>query len=335
MKKLCKLVALGLSASLLISGCSSADLDDYSYEMEDMEDDIDEAMDEIEDEYEDLEADEDDESFADKAKSVSGNINKGSEKSADEDDESDDTENADTEEAQKSGDIVLEMSEEELSKKDTDGTEIAKGIYTEIDVETDGYDKLEAALDKVNAEQEESVTDILTEYADSAAMHRKEEWFSSDMLPYYYEYHADKVRADDQIVSIMQSYFSFSGGAHPTSFYRAVNINTATGEELKTKDVILEIDEFADTVENEALKTVDKEMLLTDDISQTVKDMINDPENHGELTFTIGREALTVCFSPYDITAYAAGPLFVEISYAENPRLFYPDITGSATASGE
>lgn len=217
--------------------------------------------------------------------------------------------------------IALYKSVEYYDESDEDGNTVAYGSCDRIGVSENGYARLEKSLELEYREEKETIIDTVSGYVKDIEEDSDKAWFDGEMLPYYSEYHAEAVRSDERVVSVLKLYNSYAGGAHPNYYYTAINLEPSTGKRLKISDIISDTDEFADAVEKEILKVVDREELLVDSVSGEVKKMIDDPDNYGELTYLLDYDGMEVIFSPYAITAYAAGSQKIRLNYEDYPKL--------------
>ncbi|MBQ9504515.1 MAG: DUF3298 and DUF4163 domain-containing protein, partial [Lachnospiraceae bacterium] len=195
------------------------------------------------------------------------------------------------------------------------------GVYDTLGVSADGFAALDSALQSMNEERREAVISDVDEYYELALADMESEEVPDEWFPFSSEYHADVIRSDEKVVSILQTFYSFAGGAHPNTYYGTENLDTATGRKLGIKDIVSDTEEFARILEEETLKAVDKDMLIVEDVSGVIKELMDETVSENELEFIIDYEGLEVIFSPYELTAYAAGAQKVRLNYADYPEL--------------
>ena len=236
------------------------------------------------------------------------------------------SENADTQaqeqEEEKYAVIVpISCNEEYYDKFSDEERQLVHGVYDSLMVSADGFDALNRTLESMNEERREAVIRDVDEYYEMALVDLESDEFPDEWFPYSSEYHTDVIRSDERIVSILQTFYGFAGGAHPNTYYGAANFDTATGKKLSIKDIVSDTEEFARVLEEETLKVVDKDMLIVEDISGVIKELMDESVSENELNFIMDYEGLEVIFSPYELTAYAAGAQRVRLNYADYPEL--------------
>lgn len=120
----------------------------------------------------------------------------------------------------------------------------------------------------------------------------------------------------ERMVSVFGLYYSFTGGAHPNSVYLAWNFDLENGaffdpeflgsgpelQEAVAKELIRQCGEHAS----------DAGMAPEDLFWQDYETIVS---NWSSYAVSFDGEGMTVCFSPYELAAYAAGPQIFEVSY--------------------
>ena len=100
----------------------------------------------------------------------------------------------------------------------------------------------------------------------------------------------------------------YSGGAHPNSYHTVLNFDPESGEEILLESI------FKPDYEEELIQII-KNILETD--SNITEDF--NEERIGELyisnNYILEKEQITFIYNKYDISYYAAGDIFVKISY--------------------
>lgn len=127
-------------------------------------------------------------------------------------------------------------------------------------------------------------------------------------------------RADENLVSIVEYNYVYSGGVHPNHGWHGRNYDPKTGAEVSIADFL---------TDTEGLKEILVEKLTTeysdvalDTLSQTLSYYA--PE---DFTWTADYQGMTFWFSPYDIAPYAAGTLTAKLWFDEYPELFHEKYT--------
>ena len=139
-------------------------------------------------------------------------------------------------------------------------------------------------------------------------------------------------RFDDKMFSFLEEYTDYSGGAHGYHCYTGYNYDPATGKKLALSDL----------VKNDAeLKGILVEELLTKYGEDTfggrseLEDAISGygfSEGAHELKWVGSADGLLCVFNPYDVAAYAAGVLTVNIGFDKFPDLFTGDYSAGKEA---
>lgn len=128
-------------------------------------------------------------------------------------------------------------------------------------------------------------------------------------------------RADSQVLSIREEFYSYSGGAHPMYGALGYNFDTQTGKKLELDDVVTDFDQMLNLVEQKLYEIYDKETFYTD--VETYFDMFTQED----LCWTLGYQGITFQFIPYTLAPYAAGMQEVTIWFNEVPELFVEKYT--------
>ena len=198
-----------------------------------------------------------------------------------------------------------------------------------------GYDALQKALDKDNADSLELAKE---EYSYNAEdLKNMVEENESAAVPFALESTVLKKRADDKVVSYLRESYSQLGGAHPSTFFAGKNYDTKTGSELTLQDVVANYDDVYQYVLDELAKNEkqpENENCYFDGYEDTVKEMFygnSDSESAvtdanseetglypmpaSSVQWYLGDDGLNILFNDYDIAPYAYGPSLVTIPY--------------------
>ena len=147
------------------------------------------------------------------------------------------------------------------------------------------------------------------------------EEFKHDEIPYYSAFmNRDSIfvhRADEQVLSYVDSFESYSGGVHGYYAYMGTNIDAQTGEDIPFDAVVKDRDAFAEVLEQ----------LLRDGYPDSPFEGLHDTlETYvtGEYDFNFSMEpdGITLYFNPYEIASYAEGLLQAQVLYDAYPELF-------------
>ena len=195
-------------------------------------------------------------------------------------------------------------------------------------------------------ETPEGLKNALAEYSDyqntfaEKEMEEILEWLSEedppepeDYMSYYYDHDISVTRADTRVLSFCDLQSSFSGGAHPNSWYETRNYNPLTGQLLSLQDVLNDPDSLPELLEKVLKEDVYSEAFLYDDLAAAIREeMANTGTYTDSVTgeeieiqpgpgFTLGYDSITFWFSPYDITSYAAGGITETLCFEDYPDL--------------
>ncbi len=180
------------------------------------------------------------------------------------------------------------------------------------------YPALKNALDEFNSKNqryfENSVADmkttageLLAEDYDSPTL-RDESSFSIQ-------------RADKTVLSLMTYNYWYSGGAHGYYSHTGVNFDVETGKVLTLDDIFKSTDGICDIIIGKLrAKYTDMEF-------HSLEEAVTDSYNADGLSYIVGYQGVTFCFSPYHLGGFADSEQFVTIYYGEYPELFYEKYT--------
>ncbi len=121
-------------------------------------------------------------------------------------------------------------------------------------------------------------------------------------------------RVDEQMISIVEDSYEYTGGAHPNSVRVAYNFDTQTGERLKLEDVASDLDE----IRTESIRYLGE--LLQDEEWQEV--LFSDYQNHLEdiltdSTWYTDQDGFYMICNEYIITPHSEGILEFLLPYDE------------------
>lgn len=229
--------------------------------------------------------------------------------------------------------LKLSVTDKELEEasENTDLPFSTRIQYVKVD--ESGYDALQKALDKDNADSLELAKE---EYSYNALKNMVEE-NESAAVPFALESTVLKKRADDKVVSYLRESYSQLGGAHPSTFFAGKNYDTKTGSELTLQDVVANYDDVYQYVLDELAKNekqTENENCYFDGYEDTVKEMFYEnsdfesavtdanseetglyPMPAFSVQWYLGDDGLNILFNDYDIAPYAYGPSLVTIPY--------------------
>ena len=195
-----------------------------------------------------------------------------------------------------------------------------------------GHEALEKALDTLNQKNlndqntffKENQEDARQMYQEAPEMFEDSHWES--------ELTVMALRADETVVSLQQREYNWLGGAHPNTYSRGICYDTKTGKELSLQDIAADYDGIYDYVCQKLVEENDPDIFF-EGYEDTVKAMFygGDPD-YGSVQWFLMNDRVVVLFNQYDIAPYAAGPIRVEIPFAERADLFEKQYETSKTS---
>jgi hypothetical protein len=129
---------------------------------------------------------------------------------------------------------------------------------------------------------------------------------------------------DNDLLSIRQEWYSYTGGAHGNFGASNYAINLKTGKEIKLNDLFLEQNQsqLSDIIEQKILEQQHKfigEQASLQDAGFFVEE-INPTEN-----FYLTKKGIGFYYSPYEIAPYAAGAIEVFVPFSDCKHLMKKD----------
>ena len=221
----------------------------------------------------------------------------------------------------------------EYPYKESDGKYVLNGKYPVItlahseinkngyhsDVADSGYDNAKKGIVSINDDLKKRHTSAMDEnFSDAASMWKEE--INKVACEIYYT--AETERADKSIISLSETDYYNLGGAHPSTEYRGINIDTQTGKSLVLSDITTDMNKLAKIIADTIRKNypdIESEMSGTSLENQIKSSCDND---YDKIPFTVSDTGIMVIFSAETLASYAAGPQFANISFSDYPDLF-------------
>ncbi|MBQ9492963.1 MAG: DUF3298 domain-containing protein [Oscillibacter sp.] len=120
-------------------------------------------------------------------------------------------------------------------------------------------------------------------------------------------------RADARVVSIVNYWWDYSGGAHMSYGYGAANFDTATGAEITLGDILTEEGKLTiNSRIGQELNTVYASLSPGGMVADYLLD---------DYTFSLEPDGVTFWFNPYEIASYADGLLTVKLYFDRDADL--------------
>ena len=217
--------------------------------------------------------------------------------------------------------LSVNVEKEFVSRTDDESKVIAYGHYPVLKVSGKDCAGLASALDSLTEKLKKDVEGNLDEIAGFA----KDDIKDGRELPGgYYTYNCDALvtRADEKAFSVLLTYDTFSGGAHPTSWYETHVYDSKTGDELNIGNVAQDTDALPKLLADRLLSEYDKETFFDENVEGMIREAW---EDEGNYVFTLDNSGICFYFSAYQIAPYAAGSQIVTFPYADNKDLVKPE----------
>ena len=125
------------------------------------------------------------------------------------------------------------------------------------------------------------------------------------------------IRADDRILSLGGTAWTYTGGAHPQYTFTALNFDTETGRELSVRDIAKDPVALMDKVKEilaQQYPGMEENLIDSADmVSEGVADTTG---------WTMGYDCFTIRFGAGQLGAYAQGAQIISVPFAGNEALF-------------
>ena len=182
-----------------------------------------------------------------------------------------------------------------------------RDIIKIFDDERNNYPKLNNTLEKISMETSEQVTNFMNENEVYALTEDGNEYFGGfqDESKIYVQ------RADDVIISIRESAYQYTGGAHPMYSFGGININPTTGEVLQITDIFKDFSKLIEVLSEKLTNKYGEEWFYS-----SPKELL-DVYTPEKFTWSVGYQGITFYFSPYELAPYAAGSQMVTVWFDE------------------
>ena len=123
-------------------------------------------------------------------------------------------------------------------------------------------------------------------------------------------------RADSNVVSFINSFENYSGGAHGMYGWYGVNFDSETGRQLTISDVCTDAEKLIVAITKRLYADYDDRHF--DNLNDTLVKLIA----QDEINFVIEPRGVTFIFNPYEVAPYAAGLITATLFFDEHPQLF-------------
>ncbi|GAB2533096.1 DUF3298 and DUF4163 domain-containing protein [Spirosoma aerophilum] len=125
---------------------------------------------------------------------------------------------------------------------------------------------------------------------------------------------ADTLHASPKALSVRYETFSYTGGAHPNSSVSIYNFDRKTGRTLTLGDVVSDTTALRNLVESIFRKQ--QEVAPGKNLEEKGY-FLHDGQFFLPANFGLGAQGLLFYYNPYEIAAYAVGPIQVMVPYTQ------------------
>lgn len=193
---------------------------------------------------------------------------------------------------------------------------------SQVHILDEEHASLQSALDALNQKNLDTQKSFMADNrADARQMYQDEPEMMADN-GWESELTLTAVRADETVLCLMQTDYSWLGGAHPNTYITGITYDTQTGQELSLKDIAKDYDGIYDYVLKKLAEENDPNMFF-EGYEDTVKAMFYGGDgSYSPVQWFLTNDGVTIWFNQYDIAPYAAGPVTVEIPFAKQGELF-------------
>ena len=141
----------------------------------------------------------------------------------------------------------------------------------------------------------------------------------AERLPFTFDSGYEVVYANADLISVLFSYSTFFGGAHPNHFSVAFNYDLKQGLEVKLPDLFVPKAAYLKAISDYSIKEL-KKLRTTDGVEEGAA-----PKAENFKSWNLTPVGLRFTFDHYQVGAYAVGPHEVTMPYALLKPLAKPD----------
>lgn len=209
-----------------------------------------------------------------------------------------------------------------------DGTPLLYSDYQTLDISGKDYPVLAEAFRQWQKQRIHELEKTLADYSEIA----KEDSLSYDEFYGYSVSQSYAVkRLDHSILSIIDSYSEYTGGAHPSYYQDGINFDVATGKLLTLADITKDYATFTEAALpyiTDYLKNLDTfDLGYYDDYETIVKESLD------TIPWYFSASGITLMYNPYMIAPYAAGRFEVTLPF-DTFKSYIKDEYHLTTATG-
>lgn len=176
----------------------------------------------------------------------------------------------------------------------------------ELIIMSEGYDELKKEIDKINAENKETMASAITTAKDFL----EEGELEYAYFPWENESSMGVNRSDEKVFSLWTSYYNYSGGAHGYYYSTGYNFDPATGKKLAIGDFVTDVSALHTIVHDKIAEKCDEDDLFTE-WEESLAIFFDNPET---LSFLVYDDAIYIWFNAYELAPYSTGDIDVDLS---------------------
>lgn len=200
------------------------------------------------------------------------------------------------------------------------------GHYETVILHNTEYPALADAVGLLNTEKNYDSQIYFEELKTSAQEDYKAygaEYFSK----YIYRSDMHALRADSQVLSLVETCYDYAGGAHGFDYYNVTNFDVATGEKIALEDIVKDMNTLPAALETAFTEKYPDVESWMPSLKEAFESYIEpaDPNYAPVFTWGLGYEGITFYFSSGEIAGYTEGTFQVTLSLSEYGDLFETD----------
>lgn len=182
-----------------------------------------------------------------------------------------------------------------------------------------------AALNELIENNAISDVDLFKKQVAELAIDEDIEETFKDFNRSYFETYYSIIRNDEKVISILFENQDYSAGAaHPMTYSTTINWDVQNEKAIEWIDVIPG-DQDIPAILSEMVKPKIYQRLETEETDEWIEEGAGpDPLNF--LSYTIGLDEIMIYFDPYQVAAYAVGPVRINLSFEELGVLLNPEL---------
>ena len=203
--------------------------------------------------------------------------------------------------------------------RDDDGTQLIRFRYAYPYIENPNNDEGIAKINNYYQAQLEEFKNTIVPDRKAAALETKKasEEFGFDFYDLYYEQETCVYYNDNQLLSILNICYEYTGGAHPVSYWISETFDVKTGKLLTLSDIFgvskeEALEKVYETVISQIEATKDEEdKYYFENYEENVKEYYSDGD------FVLGHDGIIFYYQLYTIAPYVAGIQTFKLPYDE------------------